>query len=274
MNLTQIAEIRPFECPLVVIDTETTGLQPELGHRVVEIGAVRFEAGRAVAELSSLINPDRRMDPGASRVNGIQDADLHGKPRFAELMPDLLSLLDGAVLVAHNASFDAGFLGMEFFINDDGRSIQPGAPLLPNPWLCTLQLARRQFYFGRNNLGQIARALGVRTGRAHRALSDVYTTAEIFKRMVKKLEKQRLTTIGDLFLAQGGPIFTPPPPLVEVPAAIHEAIEKKRDLEIDYIGGSATLSRRITPLYSTASSTGRLPRCFLSFARRTAHISH
>ena len=76
------------QAAVVVLDTETTGLFPAQGHRIVEIGAVRYEPGsdgpwQAVAEFSQLIQPDRRMDPGASRVNGIWDADLLGMPRGA-----------------------------------------------------------------------------------------------------------------------------------------------------------------------------------------------
>jgi DNA polymerase III epsilon subunit len=202
------AEQRPSDIPLVVLDTETTGLSPKQGHRVVEIGAVRFENGKQTAEFSQLLYPQRKMDPRASRINGITDADLAGQPAFADIAPELLALLDGAVLVAHNAPFDAGFLGMEFYIN--GYQIESGG-VPSNPWACTLQLARRHFYFGRNNLSHIARQMGIRMGRAHRALTDVYMTAEIFKRMTQKLAKQNLVTIGDVLHAQGGAIYTPAP---------------------------------------------------------------
>ncbi|HFQ93702.1 MAG TPA: hypothetical protein ENK32_06815, partial [Anaerolineae bacterium] len=149
--MVDLSEQRPSDIPIVILDTETTGLMPQMGHRVVEIGAVRLENWQEVGRMNSLIQPGRKMDAGASRVNGISDADLVGQPVFAEVADELLALLDGALAVAHNASFDAGFVGMEFFIHSFTR--QEAFPAFNNPWLCTLQLARRQFYFGRNNLG-------------------------------------------------------------------------------------------------------------------------
>ncbi|NJN55392.1 MAG: 3'-5' exonuclease [Anaerolineae bacterium] len=94
-----------------------------------------------------------------------------------------------ALLVAHNAAFDAAFIGMELFIAH--QLVQTTPVTLPNPWLCTLELARRCFHLDRNNLGTVAQRLGVHQSRAHRAMGDVYTTAEILKRMARELTKQR-----------------------------------------------------------------------------------
>ncbi|MCZ7673163.1 MAG: 3'-5' exonuclease [Chloroflexi bacterium] len=102
---------------------------------------MRFENGQKVAEIDQLLQPERRMDPGASRVNGIDDEDLLGQPTFAQIAPDLTRLLDGALLLAHNAAFDAGFLGVEYAIY--GTSRQPHTAVPANPWLCTLLLARQ-----------------------------------------------------------------------------------------------------------------------------------
>ncbi len=248
-GMFDFVEKRPSEIPIVIIDTETTGLFPEMGHRVVEIGAVRLENWREVGQMNTLLNPGRPMDMDASRVNGITDADLAGKPAFADIAADLLPLLDGALLVAHNAEFDAGFLGMEFYI----QGIRAGQmPLrLVNPWLCTLQLARGYFHFGRNNLGHIAHLLGVRQGQAHRALADVYTTAEILKRMIKELEQQRFYTVGDLLYAQGREIFAPDFAVPEVPEVLMAAMENGRSLRIVYDSRSSPPNRHITPLYPT-----------------------
>ncbi len=101
---------RPSDIPITVIDTETTGLFASMGHRVVEIAAVRYENWKPVGELSTLLNPERKMEARASSVNNIYDEDLVGQPLFADMADDLLALTDGALLVAHNASFDAGFL--------------------------------------------------------------------------------------------------------------------------------------------------------------------
>ena len=248
-TMFDFAEKRPSDVPIVVLDTETTGLFAEMGHRVVEIGAVRLENWQEVGQINTLLQPNRPMESKASQVNGIRDADLVGQPTFAAISVELLALLDGALLVAHNAEFDARFLGMEFYI----QGMQAGKPpvQLANPWLCTLQLARGYFNFGRNNLGHIANLLGVRTGNAHRALADVYTTAEILKRMVKELERQRLTTVGDLLYAQGSDIFAPDFTNLQLPDELDVALQNDRSLRILYESRSGDSRRKITPLYPT-----------------------
>ena len=214
---------------------------------MVEIGAVRLENWREVGQISTLLQPGRKMDPKASSVNGITDADLVGQPTFSEVADELLALLDGAVLVAHNAEFDAGFLGQELIIHGLKTVGVPGT--LANPWLCTLLLARRHFHFGRNHLSHIARHLGVRMGQAHRALSDVYMTAEILKRMVRTLQQRRLETVSDLLHAQGMPIYAPPPASLNLPPVVGDALTNGRNVRILYLGQSGESNREITPLY-------------------------
>lgn len=240
-------EKRPSDIPIVVLDTETTGLYPGLGHRVVEIGAIRLENWREVGRINTLLQPGRKMEAKASAVNGITDADLVGQPTFSDVADDLLALLDGAVLVAHNAEFDAGFLGQELLIHGLQTTGQPAN--LSTPWLCTLLLARQYFYFGRNSLSHVARQLGVRMGRAHRALSDVYMTAEILKRMVRKLEQQRLETVNDLLHAQGGAIFAPSFSTFGLPELMTTALANGRNLHIHYQGKQGNSQREITPLF-------------------------
>lgn len=234
---------------MVVLDTETTGLFPAHGHRVVEIGAVRYEPGpagpwRTVAEFSQLLQPDRQMDPGATRVNGIRDADLLGMPRFADIAAQLLELLDGALIVAHNASFDAGFLAMEL------QRCQPSLAL-PNPWLCTMRLARALFYFGGNSLGHIARTLNVPTGRSHRALSDAHVTAGVLRRLVPELDRLGMLAVADLLEAQGGPIVATPPETAQLPSPYGLAMAQNRPLRITYAAPSGSTVRVIEPLYTT-----------------------
>ena len=265
-------EKRPDEIPIVVLDTETTGLYPGIGHRIVELGAVRLENWQIHGEYSQLLQPGRQMDEGASAVNHIYDEDLVGKPIFADIEQEFLAFINGALIVAHNASFDANFLGMELFIS--GYATQTGKVPLPNPWLCTLQLARNYFYFGRNNLSHIAHKLGVRMGTAHRALNDVYMTMEVFKRMVQQLRKQRLTTVGDLLLAQGEPIFAPPPPDVFLIPPIADALANGRSLHILYMGQRGESSRIITPLYPTQHRgvSYLIAYCHLHEAQRTFRL--
>ena len=251
------------QIPLVVLDVESTGLYPGLGHRVIEIGALRVENWQAVGEFNQLLNPGRHIDPKASAVNGITDADLIGKPTFADVADELLALCDGAIMVAHNAVFDATFVGLELWL--------AGRDGLENPWLDTLQLARGYFYFGRNSLTHIANKLNVRIGRAHRALNDVYMTTEVLKRMSRELAKQGLHSAGDLLHAQRNPIYTPPPPQVALPDTLQTALDNNSDVEILYIGNDGETTRRITPLYATThrGDDYLVAHCHLRNAQRT-----
>ncbi|MCO5195894.1 MAG: exonuclease domain-containing protein [Anaerolineae bacterium] len=240
---------QPIEqVPLVVLDTETTGLYPGLGNRIVEVGALRLEAWQEVGTFDRLIYPDRAMDAGASAVNHIYDSDLEGQPRFVDIADELLALLDGAVIVAHNAVFDAGFLGLEYWLA--GYAPAEREPVLPNPWICTLLLARNHFYFGRNSLGHIAAQLGVRRGTAHRALNDVYMTAEVLKRMTRQLGKKGMKTVGDILHAQGEAIYTPPVVPIPLPAPLDEAIAENRQAIILYMSRDGVTERVISPRYA------------------------
>jgi DNA polymerase III epsilon subunit family exonuclease len=266
---------RPSDIPITILDVETTGLLPSMGHRVVELGAVRLENWQVVGQLSTLVNPQRKMDPQASAVNHIQDADLVNEPLFHQVAEKLLALTNGSLIVAHNAAFDANFLAMEFYISRylAGSSLFPAIPL-PNPWLCTLELARGYFHFGRNNLGEVARRLGVHVDVTHRALHDVTTTAEILKRMLTRLDKQRAGTVQDLLYAQGGPIYTPTLPEVILPAPIEEALQHGRQLRILYSSSGSDSDRLITPLYPTEhrGSIYLVAHCHLRCDQRTFRL--
>ena len=234
------------ETPWVVIDTETTGLEPSLGHRVVEVAAVRWENGRRVAEFQQLLNPERPQDPQAARITGLADAQLQNQPRFGEIYPQLAQFLEGAVLIAHNARFDADFLGLEIGL------CQPTPTAAPAPWLCTLLVARRHFHFGRNHLAGVAHALGVPMRRAHRALNDVYVTAEIFKRMHKNLNgRYRLHTIGDWGNLQGEDIFTPPLPTVELPDLLATALAEQQPVSLLMLTAEGLETVTAVPRYAT-----------------------
>lgn len=98
----------------IVLDTETTGLEPAQGHRVIEIGCVELVSRRVSAnEFHHYLNPEREIDAGALAVHGITREFLHEKPRFAEVAGGLLDYLRGAELIIHNAEFDVGFLNAE-----------------------------------------------------------------------------------------------------------------------------------------------------------------
>ena len=99
----------------IILDTETTGLEPSQGHRIIEIGAVEMLNRRLTGNrFHQYLNPEREIDAGAIEVHGITNARLVDKPKFADIAADFLAFVQGAELVIHNAPFDLGFLNAEF----------------------------------------------------------------------------------------------------------------------------------------------------------------
>ena len=164
----------------IIFDTETTGLDSR-EDRIIEFGGVelvnRFPTGRTV---HFYINPQgRAVHPDALAVHGISDADLVGKPAFAELAAELQAFLDDAMLVAHNANFDIGFLDAEF-----GRI---GLPRIdPARVVDTLALARRKHPMGPNSLDALCRRYGIDNSHRtrHGALLDSELLAEIYIELI------------------------------------------------------------------------------------------
>ena len=164
--------------PFAVVDVETTGLRPRQD-RIIEIAVVRCDPrGEPLSEWSTLIDPGR--DPGPTRVHGISASDLIGAPTFPEAVPQLLEQLSGAVVVAHNLSFDAAFVSQELRRSD--------APSFSGYGLCTLELAR-VVLAGQSgfSLGACAAALGIAHPDAHRALADTRVTARLLQQLIARI---------------------------------------------------------------------------------------
>ena len=158
----------------VILDTETTGLEWDLGHRVIEIGCIEL-LGRRVTEnrFHRFINPERSIDHGALEVHGISAESLLGKPKFSEIADELLEFITGSELVIHNADFDIGFLNNELSLTgrnivriEDVCSVQD-----------TLQLARQLHPGQRNSLDALCKRYGV--DNSHRTLHGAMLDAEI-----------------------------------------------------------------------------------------------
>jgi DNA polymerase-3 subunit epsilon len=160
----------------IVFDTETTGLSPLAGDRIVEIGCVelfnRVETGR---HFHSYFNPDRPMPAGAEAVHGLSDAFLADKPRFHDVVEDLIEFLGDCPLVAHNASFDFGFLNHE--LNNCGRPL-----VCMTRMVDTLQLARARHPGAKHSLDALCTRYGVdRSLRIkHGALIDAQLLAQCY----------------------------------------------------------------------------------------------
>ncbi len=165
---------------LIFIDVETTGLEAIRGHRVIEVGAVRFEEGKIINEFDSFIQTGRSISPGATKIHGITNAMMIGKPHPAIVYPALHEFIGKNPLVAHNARFDRTFLQREFKLL--GME-------MTNRMICTLEMSRRRFPELPNyRLETVARhVLGnlPATARLHRAIDDARITAKIFMAMEK-----------------------------------------------------------------------------------------
>lgn len=164
----------------IVLDTETTGLDPAEGHRVVEIGAVELvnhvPTGRTFHEY---LDPQRPMPPEALAVHGLTDGFLRGKPTFRAVAARLLDFLGDAPLVIHNAAFDLKFLNAEL--------AQAGLPALPAARAVdTVQIARARFPGASASLDALCRRFGVdNSGRSrHGALLDSEILAEVYLELI------------------------------------------------------------------------------------------
>ncbi|HEY5105444.1 MAG TPA: DNA polymerase III subunit epsilon [Caulobacteraceae bacterium] len=162
----------------IVLDTETTGLDPRRGHRVIEIACVELDdlmpTGR---HFHCYIDPERDIDPDAERVHGISSAFLSGKPRFADtaVAAALIEFIGEAALVAHNASFDRGFVNSELD--------RAGHPIFPeHRWVDTLALAQKRFPGAYNSLDALCKRFKVSLAERekHGALIDARLLACVY----------------------------------------------------------------------------------------------
>ena len=158
-----------------VLDVETTGLSAAVGDRVVELAVVILdEQFRVVRMFDSLVHPQRSIPTCVTQIHGISNRDVQAAPTFAELLPDLMDCLSGAThLVAHNISFDLGFLKAEFSACGVSMPASFGR-------LCTMKIARRKKVAHNAKLSSVASALRIPTiANAHRAIVDAAVTAKV-----------------------------------------------------------------------------------------------
>ncbi|MEW5839214.1 MAG: DNA polymerase III subunit epsilon [Pseudomonadota bacterium] len=163
----------------ILLDTETTGLEPREGHRIVEIGAVElFNRSLSGRTLHQYLNPERIMDEEVIRVHGLTNAFLEDKPRFAEVAQRFVDFVSGAELVIHNAAFDLGFINHELARLDEetgtnfGRIEEHVSGVVDS-----LKLARRLHPGQRNSLDALCKRYGI--DNSHRQLHGALLDAEI-----------------------------------------------------------------------------------------------
>ncbi len=164
----------------IVLDTETTGLSPKAGDRIVEIGCVelmnRFPTGEVYHEY---INPERDMPKAAFDVHGLSEEFLSDKPLFLDLADGFLEFIDGAKLIIHNASFDIGFLNFEL------EKVERPMIAWTNV-IDTLQMARQKYPGAANNLDALCRRFNIDNSsrEKHGALLDSELLAEVYLELI------------------------------------------------------------------------------------------
>lgn len=165
----------------IILDTETTGLDPNEGHRIIEIGAVELVDRRLSGRhYHQYINPERDIEDGALEVHGISREFLQDKPVFAEIAQEFLEFIEDAELVIHNAPFDVGFLDMELSLLGSAVRLETDCPVLD-----TLELARDLHPGQRNSLDALCKRYEVdnSTRQLHGALLDAEILADVYLAM-------------------------------------------------------------------------------------------
>lgn len=172
------------------LDTETTGLSPQEGGRVCEVAVSVSQGGKVLREFSTLINPQMPIHPDVVAIHGITSEMVKEAPLFQTILPDLTNVLEGCVLVAHNADFDLNFLKNEYALC--GQRF-PNCPVID-----TVKLARKSGMFVRNRLGVIADAIGISNQGWHRAMADTKMCEQILYHFLTILCDNGISTLQEL----------------------------------------------------------------------------
>ncbi len=232
----------------VVLDTETTGLDPQQGHRVIEIGCVEILNRRLTGRhFHQYLNPDREIDEAAIEVHGITSQFLADKPRFGQVEANFLEFVSGAELVIHNAPFDIGFLDHELKLSGSGQGKMANFCAI----LDSLLLARDKHPGQRNNLDALCKRYGVDNTQRdlHGALLDAEILADVYLLMtsgqssLSLREEQEEQSVA----ARRDRKFDPNRPSLRIVAASADELESHEAClnEIDEASDSGSLWRRL-----------------------------
>lgn len=184
----------------LIIDTETTGLDPRGGHRIIEFAALELVDRRPTGRsLHLYFDPEREIDAGATEVHGKTWEDLKGRPRFRDHAAEIVEFLRGAEWIIHNAPFDIAFIDYELELLEAERSAAMHAGVID-----TLALARETFPGKRNNLDALCERFGVSNAHRtlHGALLDAQLLAEVYLSMTRGQESLTIDMGDDSGLAR------------------------------------------------------------------------
>jgi DNA polymerase-3 subunit alpha (Gram-positive type) len=231
------------EVEFTIFDTETTGLEPDSGDRIVEIAGARVKGDRRISIYQSLINPGRPISQAAFQVNGITQEMLKGAPGVEKVIPEFLDFIKGSCLCSYNAGFDLGFLNNELKII--GRRMLTDIVVVD-----VLKMARRLLPgLERYALWFVAEKLGILQKQEHRAFSDVELTIAVFDKL-----KYILTAKGIVDFTNFSHLFAIQPSLLKdlddrKIAQVQEAIGLGAKLKIKYLStsGLEVTEREVIP---------------------------
>ena len=188
-----------------IIDIETTGLS-KFYHKITEIAAAKIAKGKIIEEYQTLVNPETRIPRFITRLTGIDNEMVKNAPKINKVLPSFIEFLGQDIFVAHNVTFDYGFIEQNLKRYHDYN--------IKNEKLCTRKLANRMHpEMPSKRLADLCQKYSIQNEQAHRALGDVRATAEIFSKMKTKLEEKgikenEITKFEKLPLACCHKIFT------------------------------------------------------------------
>ena len=216
----------------VVLDTETTGLEPSQGHRIIEIGCVELINRRLTGNrYHQYVQPDRDIDEAAVEIHGITNDFLADKPRFAEIAEDFLGFIRGAELIIHNAPFDVGFINHELqLLGGESGQVSDHCSVLD-----TLEQARQLHPGQRNNLDALCKRYGIDNSQRelHGALLDAEILADVYLAMTGgqvSLSLEGVREAGATRAAVATRVNPDRPPLPVIRASIEELAAHQRYL--------------------------------------------
>jgi len=231
------------EVEFTIFDTETTGLDPQDGDRIVEIAAVRFKGRKKISTFQKLVNPRREISEAAFRVNQISKEMLQDAPEMSEVLPEFLDFIKDSCLCSYNAPFDMKFLNNELQLL--GKGHLEGVIVVD-----VLKMARKLLPgFERYALWFVAEKLGITAQQVHRAFADVEMTQDVFYRLKDILDSKGLADFSSFTH-----LFTINPKLLEdlqtqKISQIQEAIDLRVKLRIKYLStaGAHFSEREVIP---------------------------
>jgi len=231
------------EVEFTIFDTETTGLEPKAGDRIVEIAAIRFKGREKIATFQTLVNPNRQISEAAFRVNKITPEMLQDAPTVDKILPGFLEFVQGSCLCSYNAGFDLEFLNNELTLS--GKSHLEGIVVAD-----VLKMAKRLLPgLERYALWFVSEKLGIKTQQAHRAFSDVELTLAVFYKLKDILETKGIKDFlifSHLFAINSHLLENL---LLQRTSEIQEAIDLGVKLKIKYLSstGAEVSEREVIP---------------------------